>query len=140
MSRLFVVKKDGIPDLPGMMLATVDALRSIGGSASIHELDERVAEIEGVSEQEQSFLMANHDHRPRLNYYLAWARTYLRRGGALENSSRGVWALTDVGQAISQYTQTKAIFDQVQFEEREKARLKRLEEQQSPPSLSLIHI
>lgn len=119
-----------------MMLATVDALRSIGGSASIHELDERVAEIEGVSEQEQSFLMANHDHRPRLNYYLAWARTYLRRGGALENSARGVWTLTDVGQEITRYTQTREIFDQVQFEEREKARRRRLEEQQSPASVS----
>lgn len=125
MKRRFVVKKEGIPDLPGMMLATVDALRSIGGSASIQELDERVAEIERVSEVEQAFLMANNDHRPRLNYYLAWARTYLRRGGAVENSARGVWTLTDRGLAIDSYDQAKEILDRVQLEERERARLKK---------------
>ncbi|WP_407682480.1 winged helix-turn-helix domain-containing protein [Providencia stuartii] len=26
---------------------------------------------------------------------MAWARTYLKKAGYLENSSRGVWSLTD---------------------------------------------
>jgi restriction system protein len=85
-----------------MMLATIEALREIGGSATIQELDEKVAEIENVTEEEQSYIMSENDSRPRMNYYLAWARTYLRRGGALENSGRGVWALTDKGKAINE--------------------------------------
>jgi restriction endonuclease Mrr len=68
----------------------------------------------------------------RLSYYLAWARTYLKRGGALENSARGVWSLTDTGAAISTYEETRAIYDKVGREERERARLKRLAAKQTP--------
>ncbi|WP_172299536.1 restriction endonuclease [Pseudoruegeria sp. HB172150] len=125
MGRRFVVEAEGLPDLPGMMLVTLEALREIGGSATIQELDEKVAELEGVSEVEQSYAMSGDDPRPRLNYYLAWARTFLKRGEAVENSSRGVWAITEVGQKITVYEQTKTIYDRVNAEEREKAREKR---------------
>lgn len=81
------------------MLATIEALKAIGGSAAIQELDETVIEREGVSEKEQAIMMPNGRYQ-KLNYYLAWARTYLKRGGAVENSSRGVWALTDIGELI----------------------------------------
>ena len=128
--RLFVVGREGLPDLPGMMLATLNALKEIGGSGSIQELDEKVAELEGVTEEEQSFSMSGDDPRPRLNYYLAWARTFLRRGGALENSSRGVWALTDTGKRITSYQGTRDIYDLVNAEERERARLKRRKEKE----------
>tara|TARA_R110002126_G_scaffold107558_5_gene243134 strand:+ start:721 stop:1632 length:912 start_codon:yes stop_codon:yes gene_type:complete len=124
-SARFSIEQEGYPDLPAMMLATVEALKSMGGSASIHELDEKVAELEELSEAEQSFTMSGTDPRPRLNYYLAWSRTFLKRGGALENSSRGVWALTDFGESISQIEQTRAIQKQVNDEERERARQKR---------------
>ena len=108
------------------MVAVVDALRELGGSANIAELDERVIENEGLSEEEQSFLMRNDENKPRVNYYLAWARTYLKRGDALENSKRGVWALTDKGHALKTYDAAKVIYEQVQQEERERARQKRL--------------
>ena len=108
MSRTFVVQESGFPDLPQLMLATVESLREIGGSASIHELDEAIIEREGVSEEEQAFTMPN-DSRPKLKYYLAWARTYLKRGDALQNSSRGVWALTDIGEKIGSRNETLAI-------------------------------
>ena len=114
--------------MPGMMLATIEALKEIGGSATIHELDEKVAELEHVSEVEQSFMMTGQNSsQPRLNYYLAWARTYLRRGNAVENSSRGVWALTEAGSKIEKLEQCQRIFEQVLDEEKEKARRRRLE-------------
>ncbi|MGR3468046.1 MAG: restriction endonuclease [Shimia sp.] len=123
--RLFIVEDKALPSLPGMMLATVRALRHLGGSAHISELEETVAEREGVSEHEQSLVMSQTDGRFRLNYYLAWARTYLRRGGALENSSRGVWSLTTRGKLIDDVRETTAIYEQVSAEERERARRKR---------------
>ncbi|WP_299848920.1 restriction endonuclease [uncultured Roseovarius sp.] len=126
MARNFTIEESGFPDAPGMMLATIMALKELGGSASIAELDEKVVEIEEVSEHEQSFEMVNNPGTPRLNYYLAWARTYLKRGGALENSSRGVWALTLIGSSIESYSQTQKIYEQVVEEEKERARLKRL--------------
>jgi len=98
--RRFEIDQDSLPDLAGMMLATVEALRKLGGSATIHELDEEVISLEGVTEAEQSYMMAN-NNMPRVNYFLSWARTYLKRGGALENSARGVWALTDTGAKIA---------------------------------------
>ncbi|MDQ7071813.1 MAG: winged helix-turn-helix domain-containing protein [Rhodobacterales bacterium] len=125
MTRRFAIEAEGLPDLSGMMLASIEALKEIGGSATIQELDEKVAEIEGVSEAEQAFVMQNSAARPRFNYYLAWARTYLKRGGAVENSARGVWALSEIGSKITKIEHTKAIYDKVNQEEREKARLKR---------------
>jgi restriction system protein len=44
-NRRFKIDAKSLPDLPGMMLATIEALKAIGGSASIDELDEKVIEI-----------------------------------------------------------------------------------------------
>jgi len=126
MSRRFQIDAETLPDLTGMMLVTIEALKDLGGSATIQELDEKVIELEGVTEAEQAFTMPRDENRTRVNYYLAWARTYLKRGEALNNSSRGVWALTEAGAAITSLDETRAIYDQVTLEERERARLKRL--------------
>ena len=123
--RRFEIDAESLPDLPGMMLVTLEALKDLGGSTTIQELDERVVELEGVTEAEQAFTMPRNESRPRLKYYLAWARTYLKRGNALVNSSRGVWALTEGGSAITRIEQTGAIYEQVAQEERERARAKR---------------
>lgn len=122
--RKFEIDQNSLPDLAGMMLATIGALHALGGSATIQELDEEVIALEGVSEREQSYMMANNSG-PRVNYYLAWARTYLKRGQALENSARGVWALTDIGAKITEQSATQAIYDQVTQEERDRAKAKR---------------
>lgn len=44
-------------------------------------------------------------HNPKsgqteVSYRLAWTRTYLKKYGVLENSTRGVWALTKSGQQL----------------------------------------
>lgn len=131
MTRTFKIEEDTFPNLPQMMFSIICALKEVGGSATLHELDEKVVEVEGVSEEEQQVSMAN-DRRPKLNYYLAWSRTYLKRGGALENSARGVWALTPMGERISNVTECERIHDQVNAEERERARQKRLERKGKP--------
>lgn len=125
MKRKFIIEENSFPDLPKLMLATIEALNHIGGSASIQELDESVIELEGVSEDEQAIMMPNGRYQ-RLNYYLAWARTYLKRGGALINSSRGVWALTELGENIKSLDRTVAIWEQVNEEEKQRAKDKRL--------------
>ena len=106
------------------MLATVEALKTLGGSASIDELDETIIEREGVTEEEQAFTMPN-DTRPKLRYYLAWSRTYLKRGGALENSARSVWTLTEAGAKVTTRKQTDAIHAKVNAEESERSKQKR---------------
>ncbi|MGI9489961.1 MAG: restriction endonuclease [Geminicoccaceae bacterium] len=127
--RRFTIEQSGLPDLPQMMLVSLEALRAMGGSATLHELDQKVVELEGVTEDEQAFTMPN-DSRARLNYFLGWSRTYLRRGGAIENSSRGVWSLTEKGEQLTTLAEMQAIYERVNAEEREKARLKRLASKQ----------
>ena len=125
MGQSFAIEEKRHPELPKLMLATIGALKAIGGSATIYELDEKIVDREDISELEQSYMMPNgKDHK--LNYYLSWARTYLRRGGALENSSRGVWSLTEKGEYLNSLLQTQGIYDQVQREERERSRQRRL--------------
>lgn len=123
-TRRFKLGKVGLPDLPLLMLITLDALRALGGSATIQELLDYVIEHEGISEAEQSYLMPNERDR-RLNYYLSWARTYLKRGDAVDNSERGVWALTETGEKITTLGETQKIYSAVNEEERQRAKAKR---------------
>jgi restriction system protein len=74
---------------------TLTALHILGGSGSIEEIEEQVAKNLNLTDNQ-----VNEIHRgntSKLSYRLAWARNYLKRFGLLENSSRGVWALTEKG-------------------------------------------
>ena len=123
-TRRFVLEKDAFPDLPLLMLITLDALRALGGSATIQELVDHVIEAESITEDEQAYMMPN-DRDRRLNYYLGWSRTYLKRGGAVENSARGVWALTEFGEHLTDVAETRKIHTAVNDEERLRAKAKR---------------
>ncbi len=74
---------------------TLTALHNLGGSGSVSEIEEQVASILKLTDTQ-----VNEIHRgntSKLTYRLAWAKNYLNRYGLLENSSRGVWALTEEG-------------------------------------------
>ncbi|MCS6117272.1 restriction endonuclease [Shewanella baltica] len=79
-----------------LMLPLMKALVNLGGSGSIDEIYESVVELEKFDEETLAIL-----HNPEkssqteIGYRLAWARTYLKKAGYLENSTRGVWALTE---------------------------------------------
>ena len=40
--------------------------------------------------------------KSEVEYRLAWTRTYMKKVGILENSARGVWALTTVGRELQE--------------------------------------
>ena len=74
---------------------TLNALHNLGGSGSTNEIEDQVIVLLKLSDKQ-----ANEIHRgntTKLVYRLAWARNYLKRYGLLENSSRGIWALTENG-------------------------------------------
>jgi restriction system protein len=79
-----------------MFNALMGALHGLGGSASIEELEQKVAQELNLSDQDLA--VAHDERRSEFSYRLAWARTHLKRFGLLENSSRGIWALTPDGQ------------------------------------------
>ena len=74
----------------------LEALRNLGGSATNAEIEEQVIQILECSDEEVNDI--HRDTTTKIHYRLRWARNYLKRFGLLENSSRGVWALTGKGQ------------------------------------------
>ncbi len=84
-----------VPTFDEMFNPVLQALRNLGGSGSIGEIDEKVAEILQLSDDDINVI--HKDNRTQLSYRLAWTRNYLKRYGLLENSSRGIWVLTPLG-------------------------------------------
>jgi restriction system protein len=78
------------------------AVRDLGNSARLDEIDEKVIEQEGFSEA-QLAILHNDGPKSELEYRLAWARTYLKHIGALTSVSRGVWEVTDLGRELSEH-------------------------------------
>jgi restriction system protein len=78
-----------------MMNALLQALRDLGGSASISELEERTAALLKLSESDLNEI--HRRNRTKFSYRLAWTRNYLKRYGLVDNSVRGIWALTELG-------------------------------------------
>lgn len=89
-----------VPPYTDMLWPTLQAAIALGGSASIAELDATVIDHEQFSEEQQAVL---HGDGPQteIQYRLAWARTYLKGMGLLTNSKRGVWTVTEAGQAAT---------------------------------------
>ena len=84
-----------LPTFDRLMNPLLRSLRALGGSGSVEEIYDKVVEIEKLPDDVLSQL---HDpeksNQTEVAYRLAWARTYLKKYGLLENSTRGVWALT----------------------------------------------
>jgi restriction system protein len=71
------------------------ALKALGGSGSIEEIYDKVVDLEKLPEDIISELHdAEKSSLTEVGYRLAWARTYLKKYGLLENSSRGIWSVT----------------------------------------------
>ena len=90
------------PDMPtyeGLLWPTLEVLKKNGGSASIQELSEQVTHLLALPDEVSDVL---HGGGPatEVDYRLAWARTNLKWVGAVENTARGVWAITPTGRAI----------------------------------------
>ena len=87
-----------VPTFDMLMNPLIQALKELGGSGTIEEINNKVAEVAHLSDEQFEIL-----HNPEkgsqteVEYRLAWVRTYLKKYGILENSSRGVWALTPKG-------------------------------------------
>jgi restriction system protein len=107
----------------------LDTLRTLGGSATPEEATDTVAELCKVPESEQNELMES--GQPRFKNQVAWARFYLKREGLLDSSTRGVWRLTEKGQATHlTYAQAQDIFRrQVKID----AAARKLKQKDHPP-------
>ena len=89
-----------VPTYDTLMNPLICALKSLGGSGTIDEIDNKVAEVAGLSDAQLEVLHDEKGGQTEVSYRLAWTRTYLKKFGILENSARGVWALTPQGNKI----------------------------------------
>lgn len=86
-------KYNELPRITDLYKPVIQSLIDLGGSGSIEEIQESVYKLMKLPE---NLLNIPHGdgNRSEIEYRLAWARSHLKRYGLLENSSRGVWALT----------------------------------------------
>jgi restriction system protein len=81
-----------------LMNPVLQALKHLGGSGTNEEIDDKVAEIVKIPLEQLDILHnPNKGGMTEIEYRLMWTRTYLKKYGLIENSSRGVWALTVKG-------------------------------------------
>lgn len=87
-----------LPHRNELMKHAIQAILELGGSASVEEITDKVITILQIPDDLASMpyvtKRGNADGRTKLEYDLAWARTYLKQLGVLANSARGVWVLT----------------------------------------------
>lgn len=87
-----------VPKYDDMFNSVIEALHLLGGSASVDEIEEKVANILKLTDDDVNEIHRGSD--TKLRYRLVWTRNYLKRFGLLENSARGVWSLTAKGATI----------------------------------------
>jgi restriction system protein len=83
-----------------LLWPTLDAITNLGGSATIQEINEQVISDKGFSEEQQAVPHAS-GRQSEIEYRLAWARSNLKGLGAVENSARGVWSVTEHGRSLT---------------------------------------
>lgn len=91
-----------VPAYNELLWPALRAVRALGHRATIEEIVEQVVAQENFSDDQMSVL---HKDGPRteIEYRLAWARTYLKGMGALDNPQRGVWVTTERGKQVEEY-------------------------------------
>ncbi|GAP09286.1 restriction endonuclease [Bellilinea caldifistulae] len=104
------MSKNNIPTYDEMMNPLLRAMKKLGGSGTVEEINSKVAEILGLQDEQLDIL---HDSKrggqTEFEYRLAWTRSYLKRYGILENSSRGVWALTPEGRNLTDVNEKEVV-------------------------------
>jgi restriction system protein len=87
-----------IPKFDELFNPVLEAIKKLGGSASISELDEEVTMNLHLTDEE--IAEAHNERMTELEYRLGWARSYLKAYGLLNNSERGIWVLTAKGKDV----------------------------------------
>lgn len=73
----------------------------ICSSGTIAEIDDQTIEILNLPTEIQE-IMHGDSSKTEVEYRLAWTRSYMKKVGILENSSRGVWSLTAKGRELEE--------------------------------------
>jgi restriction system protein len=86
-----------LPTFDEFMQPAVQALKDLGGSGTIEEINNRVFELMRLPDAVLQVPHGDDQAGSEVEYRMAWTRTYLKKARLLVNSERGVWSLTDPG-------------------------------------------
>lgn len=92
-----------LPKYDEFMLPTLQAIRDLGGSASIEEIQDKLTETMGLSQGQLDMAY------PKSGALIApdrmsWARSHLKIAGLLASGGKGIWVLTDLGRDAADMT------------------------------------
>ena len=115
-----------IPKRNDLLWPLLVGIKQLGGSATIQETMEHVALNLKLTEED---LDQSHKDGPRseFDYQMAWARTNLKYIELINNTSRGVWTITQLGKQIESEEQTKELWRQYQVKNRSGITISRTE-------------
>ena len=88
-----------VPKYDDLFNPLITTMHGLGGSASVSEQEDGVAALLKLSDADVAEI--HRGSRTKLSYRLTWARNWLKHFGVLDNSARGIWALTPLGQTTS---------------------------------------
>jgi restriction system protein len=84
---------DKVPRYSDLINPVFSALKKLGGSGTNEEILEKVIESLSLSNEIVDFPHKNSSSITELSYQSAWARTYLKNYGVIQNSARSVWSI-----------------------------------------------
>ncbi|MFS8071233.1 MAG: DUF262 domain-containing protein, partial [Byssovorax sp.] len=90
-----MAKKTKGPAFLRFLAPVLETLKELGGSASSGEVTDAVMKRLMLSTEEQAEKTTSGQSRVRNQ--IGWARFYLRKGGLIQGSQRGMWTLTPKG-------------------------------------------
>jgi restriction system protein len=117
--------------LSEMLLPTLQALDHLGGSGSKDEIDQEVILHHGTDRRTARRRVPPEATQKgsKVIHRLAWARTYLKKFGAVDNSRRGVWTLEPPGRQYIEMdlAQAAKALRTADYEVRRQSRARRVE-------------
>jgi hypothetical protein len=90
-----------IPSFEQLLQPTLDALRQADDVTTIKAIDHQVIHSLGLAPEDVAQPHGD-TTQTELEYRLAWARTYLKHYGLIDNPKRGAWTLTAQGRTTKQ--------------------------------------
>jgi restriction system protein len=90
-----------VPTYTDLIWPLVRALKEMGGSGKNADLLAKVIDLEKFTQDVYSQLQNESGNETKLGYNLAWTKTCLKKIGAINNSKRGVWSLTNAGEKLT---------------------------------------
>lgn len=82
-----------MPNYDDLINPTLAALQTLGGSGNVSEIYNEILKILKPSDTIIDFPHSDKSSESELQYRLAWARTYLKKYGVIDNTTRSVWVV-----------------------------------------------